>query len=306
MRVKILGSAAGGGFPQWNCACANCRSMRAGTFHGSARSQVQVAIRSDDRNWFLLSASPDLPRQIETFPEFRPTTQSRETPVAAFVVPGGDLDQILGLIMLRESQPLRVCATPSIRRIIMDSNIIFAMVRKQITWNDVHPGEEFELISVNGTKSAINCLPFALAGNYPHYVDPVLAAKLPPTDALLGLRIQAPSGRRLVYMPGVPSVEQSWLEHLETSDLVLFDGTFWTDDELIRVQGSGRTARQMGHMPVSGPEGSLARLAHLERARKVYIHVNNTNPMLDEDSPEHRSVREAGWEVAHDGMEFEL
>ncbi len=265
-----------------------------------------MAVCSGHASWFLLSASPDLPRQIEAFPELHAATQSRETPIAAFVLPGGDLDQILGLIMLRESQPLRVYATPSNRRIIMDSNIIFAMVRKQITWDELTAGKDLELVSVNGTRSGIQCLPFAIAGNYPHYVDTALAASLPAQDALLGLRLESPSGRRLVYMPGVPLVEDTWLEYLKTSDLLLFDGTFWTDDELIRVQGSGRTARQMGHMPVSGPDGSLTQLAQLERPRKVYIHVNNTNPILDEDSPEHRSVREAGWEVACDGMEFEL
>ena len=306
MRVKVLGSAAGGGFPQWNCACSNCRGIRQGTLDGVARTQVQVAVSSDNIGWFLLSASPDLPRQIESFQELQPAAQSRDTPIAAFVLPGADLDQILGLIMLRESQPLRVYATQSIRRIIMDNNIIFAMVRNQITWDDLAPNREFELASVAGTRSGIQCLPFALTGNFPHYVDPQLAASLPPADAVLGLRLESLSGKRLVYMPGVPSVEESWLPHLETSDLILFDGTFWTDDELIRIQGAGRTARQMGHMPISGPDGSLARLAHLKRPRKVYIHVNNTNPILDEASREHRAVRDAGWEVAHDGMEFEL
>jgi pyrroloquinoline quinone biosynthesis protein B len=306
VRVKILGSAAGGGFPQWNCACSNCSGIRQGTLHGLARTQVQVAVSSDNNRWFLLSASPDLPRQIESFPELQSTAQCRGTQIAAFVLPGADLDQILGLIMLRESQPLRVYATPSIRGIIMDNNIIFAMVRNQITWDDVAPNREFELASVTCTKSGIQCLPFALAGNFPHYVDPQLAASLPPDDAVLGLRLESPNGKRLVYMPGAPSVEESWLAHLETADLLLFDGTFWTDDELIRVQGAGRTARQMGHMPISGPDGSLARLAHLKRPRKVYIHVNNTNPILDEASPEHRAVLNAGWEIAHDGMEFEL
>ena len=306
MRVKILGSAAGGGFPQWNCACSNCGSIRQRTFRGSARTQVQVAISSNGANWFLLSASSDLPRQIESFPELQPTARGRGTPIAAFVLPGADLDQVLGLIMLRESQPLRAYATPSVRRIIMDHNIIFAMVRKQIAWDDVAVNREFELVSVSGAKSGIRCLPFALAGNFPHYVDPQLAASLPASDAVLGLRLESANGKHLVYMPGAPSVEESWLPYVESADLLLFDGTFWTDDELIRIQGAGRTAWQMGHMPVSGPEGSLARLAHLKRPRKVYIHVNNTNPMLDEASPEYHEVRDAGWEVAHDGMEFEL
>jgi pyrroloquinoline quinone biosynthesis protein B len=268
---------------------------------------VQIAVSSDDSNWYLLSASPDLPRQIEGFPKLHPNAKSRETPIAALLLPGGDLDQLLGLILLRESQPLRVYATRAIRKIIMENNIIFAMVSKQISWDDVFPGREFELVSVNGTNSGIRCLPFALTGSYPHYVSEQQAASLPADHAVLGLRLQHLSGGgTVVYMPGVPSIEESWLDHLETCDLLLIDGTFWTDDELIRIQGGGRTARQMGHLPVSGPGGSLEQLSRLKRPRKIYIHVNNTNPILDEDSPEYHQVRQAGWEIAQDGAEFEL
>jgi pyrroloquinoline quinone biosynthesis protein B len=266
--------------------------------------QVQVAVSADDSNWYLLSASPDLPRQIQGFPKLHPGSKSRETPIAALVLPGADLDQLLGLILLRESQPLRAYATPSIRKIIMENNIIFAMVRKQISWIDVTPGREFELCSVSGTSSGIRCLPFALCGNYPYYVTGEQASSLPTEEALLGLKLSR--GGTMVYMPGAPSIKESWLEHLKNCDLLLFDGTFWTDDELIRIQGGGRTARQMGHLPISGLGGSLERLAGLKRPRKTYIHVNNTNPILDEDSAEYRQVREAGWEVAQDGMEFEL
>ena len=268
---------------------------------------MQVAVSNDDNSWYLLSASPDLPRQIEAFPKLHPSTRSRETPIAALVLPGADLDQLLGLIMLRESQPLRVYATPSIRRIIMENNIIFAMVRNQIVWEELTPGQEVDLTSVSGEKSGIRCLPFALSGNYPHYVSRELAAALPSNEALIGLRLQAPGdGGTLVYVPGAPSIEAAWLQHLENCDLLLFDGTFWTDDELIRIQGSGRSALQMGHMPISGGNGSLQKLSGLQRPRKIFIHVNNTNPILDEDSAEYRQVREAGWEVAQDGLEFAL
>jgi pyrroloquinoline quinone biosynthesis protein B len=268
---------------------------------------VQVAVSSDHSNWYLLSASPDLPRQIEAFPQLHPSGRSRETPIAALVLPGGDLDQLLGLILLREAQPLRAYATPAIRKIIMENNIIFAMLRKQISWDDVFPGREFELVSVSSTNSGIQCLPFTLTGNYPHYVSEEQASSLPADQALLGLRLRHSSGGgTMVYMPGVPSIERSWLEHLENCDLLLIDGTFWTDDELIRIQGGGRTARQMGHLPVSGPGGSLEQLSRLKRPRKIYIHVNNTNPMLDEDSAEYQQVRQAGWEIAQDGAEFEL
>jgi len=267
---------------------------------------VQVAVSNDESSWYLLSASPDLPRQIGAFPKLHPSTRSRETPIAALVLPGADLDQLLGLILLRESQPLRVYATPSIRQIIMENNIIFAMVRNQIVWEELTPGQEVELASVSGEKSGIRCLPFALAGNYPHYVSREMAASLPSNEALLGLRLQAPGGGTLVYLPGAPSIEPVWLQHLESCDLLLFDGTFWTDDELIRIQGSGRSARQMGHMPISGTDGSLQKLANLRKPRKIFIHVNNTNPILDEDSAEYQRVREAGWEVAQDGLEFAL
>jgi pyrroloquinoline quinone biosynthesis protein B len=307
VRVKILGSAAGGGFPQWNCACSNCRRIRDGDFLSTPRTQVQVAISSDNRSWYLLGASPDLARQIEGFSELHPAAKTRETPIAALILPGADLDQMLGLILLRESQPLRVYATPSIRKIIMENNIIFGMVSNQIVWDELCGAKEFEISSVNGSNSGIRCLPFGLSGNYPHYVSSQLASSLPPEEALLGLRLQSESGgKSFVYMPGVPCIESAWLEHIENSDLLLFDGTFWTDDELIRIQGGGRTARQMGHIPISGPDGSLRLLASLQRPRKIYIHVNNTNPILDEDSAEYHQVREAGWEVAQDGWEFNL
>jgi pyrroloquinoline quinone biosynthesis protein B len=267
---------------------------------------VQVAVSSDDKSWFLLSASPDLHRQIEAFPKLQPNAPFRATPIAALVLPGGDLDQILGLILLREAQPLLVYATPSIRRIIMDHNIIFAMIGRQVTWEDMIPGEQIELRSVHGEPSGIRCLPFELSGQYPQYVNENLAASLPAEEALLGLSLTTPAGRRLIYMPGVPSVEKRWLERLEASDLLLFDGTFYTDDELIRIEGAARTARQMGHLPISGPDGSLQGLARLKGPRKIFIHINNTNPILDEGSDQYRRVRDAGWEVAHDGMEVDL
>ena len=307
MRVKILGSAAGGGFPQWNCACPNCRRVREGSLRGSARTQAQLAISSDGHSWYLLNASPDLPRQIEAFAPLQPAARSRETPIAALVLTSADLDQVLGLILLRESQPLHVYATRGIRKILVENNIIFGMVREQITWDEIVPGREFSLSSVDGASSGICCSPFALAGNYPYYVSRELASTLPSQEALVGLQLASSTGGgRLVYMPAAPSVDESLIERFERSDVLLLDGTFWSDDELIQVRGGGRTARQMGHIPISGPGGSLERLAALKRPRKIFIHVNNTNPILDEDSREYRCVRDSGWEVARDGEEFEL
>jgi pyrroloquinoline quinone biosynthesis protein B len=337
MQVKILGSGAGGGFPQWNCACPNCRGLRAGTFNGKARSQAQVAISGDLHSWFLLGASPDLRGQIEATPDLHPMTnlgqadggytgrdskalvnqvrgeQSkgdiRHSPIAGAVLLNADVDHVLGLLLLRELQPLRVHATKSIRRILTKDNSMFAMlqrVRNQAAWIEFTPGIQFPLLNPAGEDSGLRCRTLPLGSHFPAYVSPPRRSQLAPAEASLGLVVELPSGRRLAYMPAVPRIDESLLKELDVCDVLLFDGTFWSDDELIRVQGSGQTAEQMGHVPVSSAAGSLAKLARLRRPRKIYIHVNNTNPMLNEAGPEYRQVRDSGWEIAEDGWQFEM
>jgi pyrroloquinoline quinone biosynthesis protein B len=314
MRVKILGSAAGGGFPQWNCACPNCRALRAGTFHGKARTQTQVAITQDDRNWFLLGASPDLRAQIEATPELHPRAPSRgeaprDSPIASAVLANADLDHVLGLLLLRELQPLRIHATASIRRILREDNTMFGMLQRvanQASWADFAPGESFPLLGPAGEDSSLRCRALSLGTHFPAYVSAARQSQLDPQESSLGLLIDSPSGKRLAFMPAVPVIDDALLTELDSADLIFFDGTFWSGDELIRTQGSGNTAQQMGHVPVSSPEGSLHKLAGLRRPRKIYLHINNTNPMLDEAGPEYRQVREAGWEVAEDGWQFDL
>jgi pyrroloquinoline quinone biosynthesis protein B len=314
MRVKILGSAAGGAFPQWNCACANCRGLRAGTFHGKARSQTQVAITEDDRNWFLLGASPDLRAQIEATPELHPQVQSggeapRQSPIAGIVLANADLDHVLGLLLLRELQPLRIHATASVRHILREDNTIFGMLERvanQASWKDFTPGESFSLLTPAGGDSGLRIRAVSLGTHFPAYVSTVRQGQLAPRESSLGLLIDSASGKRLAYMPAVPAIDDALLGEFESADLLFFDGTFWSDDELIRTQGSGNTARQMGHVPVSSPEGSMKKLAGLRRPRKIYLHINNTNPMLDASGPEYRQVREAGWEIAEDGWQFDL
>ena len=312
MRVKILGSAAGGGFPQWNCACPNCRSIRAGTFHGKPRRQAQAAISADSRNWFLLGASPDLRAQIESTPELHPRADqgtTRHSPICGAVLLNADVDHVLGLLLLRELQPLNAYATLSVRRILTEDNSMFVMLQRldrQLRWIDVTPGKAFSLDTPAGEDSRLRCRALSLGSHFPSYVSSKRIATLDTKEASLGLIVEAPSGKRLAFMPAVPQITDELLSELDHSDVILFDGTFWSDDELIRIQGSGQTAQQMGHVPVSSPTGSLAQLAHLKRPRKIYIHINNTNPMLNEDSPEHRQVRDAGWEIAEDGWQFEL
>ncbi|MBZ5571682.1 MAG: pyrroloquinoline quinone biosynthesis protein PqqB [Acidobacteriia bacterium] len=309
MRVEILGSAAGGGFPQWNCNCRNCQSLRAGTFQGKARTQTQVALTNDNQHWFLLNASPDLRLQIEATPSLHPCSGLRDSPISGVVLTSADIDQVAGLLSLRELQPFHIYCTPSLRRILRQDNSVFAMLNRisnQVVWTDIHPSQSLALPTIDGTESGICCSGICLGSHYPAYVSPKRSAELKPEEALLGLVLKSSTGGRLAYMPAVPAIDEPLLECLETVDVLLFDGTFWSDDELIRVQGSGATARDMGHVPVSGPDGSLRKLAGLHRPRKVFVHVNNTNPMLDESCPEYREVCAAGWEVAEDGWSFDL
>jgi len=315
MQVKILGSAAGGGFPQWNCACLNCRALRAGKFRGKGRTQTQVAISTDSTSWFLLGASPDLRAQIESTPELRPRMSenaTRQSPIAGVVLLNADIDHVAGLLLLRELQPLSAYATESVRRIIAEDNSMFAMLQRvpgQLTWTDFTPRKTFRLLAPSGEDSGLRCRGLSLGAHFPAYVSSRRRSELASGEASLGLIVDSPSGKRLAYMPAVPQITDELVKEFDSVDVLLFDGTFWSDDELRRMQGresNAQTAQQMGHVAVSSPDGSLAQLAQLKRPRKIYIHINNTNPMLNEASPEYLQVRAAGWEIAEDGWQFDL
>jgi pyrroloquinoline quinone biosynthesis protein B len=306
MRVKLLGTAAGGAFPQWNCACPNCRSLRDGQLRGKPRTQLQVAVSVDDRCWFLLNASPDLRIQIENNVAFHPAGGVRATPIAGVVLTSADLDQVLGLLMLREFQKFRIFATAALQHILREDNSMFSVLNRdpdQVSWEDVTPGTPFGLAS-KGDQS-LCCTPVSLGEHLPSYISDTRRRQLRANETLLGLVIESPSGRKLGYLPAVPAISPTLVRDFQSMDVILFDGTFWSNDELKNVRGTGPTAREIGHVPVSGDNGSLAALSDLQ-ARKIYVHINNTNPMLDESSAEYRQVREAGWEIAEDGWEFLL
>jgi pyrroloquinoline quinone biosynthesis protein B len=308
MQVKILGTAAGGAFPQWNCACANCRAVRAATFHGKPRSQTQVAISENGLLWFLLGASPDLRAQIEATPELHPRQGRRHSPIAGVALANADIDHVLGLLLLRELQPLRIYSTASIHRILCEDNSMFGMLHRvpeQAKWTDFRSGEEFSLCDVKGADSGLRCKPWSLSDHYPSYVTAERRSLLSSGEASLGFFITSTSGARLAYMPAVPGLDAALLAEFGACNVLLFDGTFWSNDELIRVSGdkSGQTAKQMGHVPV---EETLVELAGVRGPRKIFLHINNTNPMLDEASAQSRQVREAGWEIAEDGWQFNL
>jgi pyrroloquinoline quinone biosynthesis protein B len=307
VRIKILGSAAGGGFPQWNCGCSNCSRLRRGELNAVPRSQIQVSITTDDQHWFLLNASPDLRYQIEATPELHPR-KLRDTPVAGVVLTTGDLDQVLGLLLMRELQPIRIYATEAVRTIVQHENAFFNMLAQydgQSRWKPIDAAMPFTL-EADGAP-VLQCTPVPLGSGYPAWVPPTLAHRLPREEAVLGLIIEQRGGKgKLGYFPACGKITPELVGLMEGCDVVLFDGTFWEDKELQRAEPSARTARQMGHVPQGGPEGTLAMLAGLRRPRKILIHINNTNPILDRDSAEHRQVIESGWEIAEDGWDIRL
>ena len=302
MRVKILGSAAGGGFPQWNCSCSNCLRLREGRFPGVPRTQTQLAWDGVPGQWTLLNTSPDLRVQIEATPELWPRN-GRHSPIHDVILTGAEVDQTLGLLLLREFHRFHAHATRSVRRILTEDNSFFNVLARfpgQVCWNDIPLEEPF---SAGGSR--LEALP--LPGSFPGFVGASRVADLTLAESVIGLLVSpAQGGGTLAFLPGAAQVSDSLLERLRDCDVILFDGTFWSDQEPSRLPGVDRTARQMGHLPISGAGGALDRLAPLLRPRKIFIHINNTNPILDEDSPEHRVVRESGWEVASDGMEITL
>jgi pyrroloquinoline quinone biosynthesis protein B len=303
MHVKILGSAAGGGFPQWNCACKNCRRLRAGTFAGTPRAQAQLALATAPGTWTLINASPDLRAQIEATPELWPQDTARDSPIRDVVLTGAEVDQVLGLLLLREFHSFRIHATAAVRKILVEDNTLFGVLARfpgQISWNDMSPARPF---SVGSARLEVLPLP----GTFPGFVRASRVTGFNSSEAVIGLWIAPESGgKALMFIPGAACIPDPVFERLKASDVLLFDGTFWSDGEPTRIPGVSRTARQMGHLPISGAGGSLERLAKLTRPRKIFIHINNTNPILDEESPEYRMVGEAGWEVARDGMEIAL
>jgi pyrroloquinoline quinone biosynthesis protein B len=300
MLVKVLGAAAGGAFPQWNCACNQCRRLRSGTFAGQPRTQAQIAISADGLSWTLLNASPDLRFQIEATPPLWPTGNSLHSPITSVVITAAEADTVAGLLSLREFQPLEIYATPSVLRILREDNSLFGLldrVPRQAVWEEIRPGAEF-------VAGQLRFRPFSLAGGFPGFVSADRKAELDACEAVLGLVIESSSGGSVAYLPGAASVEDSWRDFLDDCDVLLFDGTFWTEDELCRVRGGGKGASAMGHLPLSGPCGSIAALRDIKCPRKIFFHINNTNPILDESSQAYAEVRDAGWEVARDGMEI--
>jgi pyrroloquinoline quinone biosynthesis protein B len=328
MRLKVLGSAAGGGFPQWNCACSNCRRLRAGKFRGCPRSQTQLAFTTNNKIWFLLSASPDLRTQILAEPELCPknhrdtsvanATSSGDSPIGGVFLPGADVDSVAGLLHLREFQSYFIFATPAVQRILQKENRIFRVLDRAVPpvkWVSLSSKGRLgcHLDEEPGAAPEFLCTTVPLGGAYPDHVSEELARSLPPEEATSGFVIHQ-GDKRIFYAPSIPagakasasSASANWHSLTENSNASFIDGTFWSDDELIQTGRSKKTARQIGHTPLSGPDGLLEQYPRSTKGRRILIHINNTNPILDEDSRQHRAVLDAGFEIAYDGMEFDL
>lgn len=308
MRVKVLGSAAGGGFPQWNCACPQCMGVRAGTLKAHPRTQSQVAVSADGSHWFLLNASPDLRQQILGSPDFVPPAGSRNAPIHAVVLTSADVDAVMGLLHLREFQPLQIFSTVAVRRILMEDNSLFrVLVRSNppVRWETLLLDRLIPLnpASPGDKTTGIFCKAVPLGGNFPDYVSEALRRSLAQEEAVIGLSLVSRE-KRVLYAPSLPGVGDRWLRSVEESDVALLDGTFWKEDELSAIRKGSPSARQMGHLPLWGERGLLRQPFRPSNTRRILIHINNTNPILDEESGESRVVREAGWEIAYDGMEL--
>lgn len=310
MRVKVLGSAAGGGFPQWNCACPQCTGVRSGTLKAHARTQTQTAISTDGSRWFLLNASPDLRQQILSSADLVPPAGSRNTPVNAVILTSADVDAVMGLLHLREFQPLQIFSTMAVRRILTEENSLFRVLARSnppVKWETLPLDRLMPLVPASPVdkKSGLFCKPVSLNGNFPDYVSESLRNTLAPEEAVIGLTLVSKE-KKLFYAPNLPGIGDHWLRCVEESDLAILDGTFWKDDELSSIQKGSKSARQMGHLPLWGDRGLLRQPFRPSKTRRVLIHLNNTNPVLNEESPESRIVRDAGWEIAYDGMELAI
>jgi pyrroloquinoline quinone biosynthesis protein B len=308
MRVRVLGAAAGGGFPQWNANSEACRRARAGDPAAWPATQASITVSADHARWVLINASPDLRQQIEASPALHPRDGLRSSPIAAVVLTNGDVDAIAGLLHLREGTPLALYAHARVLE-VLDANPIFEVLdRKIVTRRAIEAGERVRLVDAAGADLGLAVRPFLAPGKVPLYLEGRAEGAL-DTAALagdtLGLEIEA-GGARLVYLANCARLTDDVIERLAGADLLFLDGTLWQDDEMI-VQGVGRkTGARMGHISMSGPEGAMARLRDVPVRRRVFIHVNNTNPALLADSPERAELEAAGWEMAFDGMELSL
>ena len=299
MKIAVLGSAAGGGFPQWNSNAEGCRRARAGDPAARPRTQAGLAVSADGARWFLINASPDLREQIGRSVFLHPTAALRSSPIAGMVLTGGDVDVIAGLLTMRERQPFILYATARIHG-VLDANPIFEVLARDIVRREV-----VTLDAALSLGDGLTVELFAVPGKTPLYLESDDAPAIETSETTVAAAI-GDGATTVFYIPGCAMMTPALAERLRGAALVFFDGTLWRDDEMVVAGLGAKTGRRMGHMSLDGPTGTLAAFEPLGVQRKILIHINNSNPVLLDDSPERAHVVACGWEVAYDGMEMTL
>lgn len=303
MKIRVLGSAAGGGFPQWNCNCPNCQGLRQGTLKARARTQSSIAVSTDGRHWVVFNTSPDIRAQLEAFPAIQPKQGLRDTGIAAIVFMDSQIDHTTGLLMLREGCPHEVYCTDCVYEDLTSGFPILSMLT---AWNGginrhrISAGEPFNIPAIDGLLITPIFLTSKAPPYSPHRNNPQ------PGDNIGVLLTNQANGKSLFYAPGLGAIEPHLMPFMQQADCLLVDGTFWCEDEMAVTGVGTKLAREMGHLPQSGEDGMIQALKQFPQARKILIHINNTNPILDEQSWQRQVLNDEGIEVAYDGMEIEL
>jgi pyrroloquinoline quinone biosynthesis protein B len=311
MKIIVLGSAAGGGFPQWNCNCRNCTGLRNGTVRARARTQSSIAVSSDGNDWVLVNASPDILTQIRATPALQPERARRDSGIAAVMLMDAQIDHVTGLLMLREGKPLPLYCTAPVWNELNSALPLVPVLSHYcgVRWHELPVGsgaagvDRMQSVQVPGIEG-IRFTPLSLSSKAPPYS---LHREHPETGDNIGLLIEdMASGRSVFYAPGLGAIDPQVEAAMRRADCVLVDGTFWSAGEMIELGFSKKSAADMGHLPQSGEAGMIAVLDSIGARRKVLIHINNTNPILDEDSEQRAILARHGIDVAFDGMEIDI
>jgi len=308
LRVVVLGAGAGGGVPQWNCGCEGCQAARSGG-HELYRTQASVAFSGDGEHWFLINASPDLRQQLNATPQLHPKAGAlRHTPVAGVILTNSEVDAVAGLLSMREGSPFTIYAHEKVLAILASNSIFNVLNETNVKRQPIGIGEPFEPRFPDGTRSGLEVLPFAVPGKSAWYLE---GKAHPGGDSgdgdTLGLKItDKATGKYFYFIAACAEVTDALKAEIDGASLVFFDGTVWQDDEMIKAGLGHKTGKSMGHVAMSGHDGAIARLADLTLDRKMFLHINNSNPALLPDSPQRKIAEEAGWQIPADGTEIVL
>jgi pyrroloquinoline quinone biosynthesis protein B len=307
LRAIVLGSAAGGGFPQWNSNAPACRRARVNDSAALSRSQASLAVSANDRDWFIINASPDLRLQVEATAALHPLHGLRSSPIAGVILTGGDVDAVAGLLHLRERHCFSLYAPERVLAVLAE-NPIFGVLARDCVARVVLPLEQCIPLAGATGESGLAVVAYAVPGKVPLYREGAAFDASPSeTGDTIGIAVtETASGKSFHFVPGCAVVNGRLRGRLANSALVFFDGTLWQDDEMIRMGIGVKTGRRMGHISMSGEDGAIAAFSGLQVQRRIFIHINNSNPVLLADSPERREAEAAGWEIAYDGMDIGL